>query len=352
MSMEFTAAQYYRPLIGSVSAGANPDQGDPYVLAAPEGSQTEFGYYLYHTDHVYADARAVDAYGSDDLRTFKYLGKVLLSNQCYNWAPCVTFNGQEYVMHYSRSTPGQPNCDIGHKLRIATAQQPEGPFVDKGELALPADVEFSIDADVYELPDGKPYLAYCYEIWDEEPAGVGLAEVPLTEDLARPAGVPKALARPQYESQLYEANRSMPWKTGKRDWAAGETVDWYCMEAPVGGITSPGGKKVYLYSCGNWQNDSYAIGALVENEQGELVDLAGENHFVLSSNATAGISAIGHPSLLAGDVLLAHGRFGSDTNRKAFLAPLAWDAHDRPYCPLLNDEVQTKSAKASPQQPE
>src|SRR5688572_10111994 len=138
---------FFRPILPEVE-GAD-DQGDPYVLIVPNSCDTPFRYYAYHTDNSYDEKSAFDVYGSDDLMQFSHVGNALgTTGPAYRWAPCVRWNGEQFVMFYSQSTPGQPNADVGHRIRRAVAPSPVGPFFAVGDVVLPDHIEFSIDADV------------------------------------------------------------------------------------------------------------------------------------------------------------------------------------------------------------
>ena len=106
--------------------------------------------------------------------------------------------------------------------------------------------------------------------------------------------------------------------------------------APVGGLVSPRGKRVYLYSGGCFYG-FYAAGALVEEETGELRDVTdGEHDSVLGPRPDDGFYAPGHCSWLR----LADGRelppattpasAPPDAKRQMALAPLRWTADGRP----------------------
>ena len=61
---------------------------------------------------------------------------------------------------------------------------------------------------------------------------------------------PALLARPSEPWHLYDTARRMPWKDIPGvDWRS-ETVQWSTIEAPVGGLVSPGGRRTWLYSGG------------------------------------------------------------------------------------------------------
>jgi hypothetical protein len=331
---------FYKPIIPDPAPDAT-DQGDPYLLTVPRSSASSFSYYLYHTD-VSPEGDRIAVYGSHDLRQFEYLGKALQADapMSQHWAPCVVYDAStsRFIMFYSRSTPHQPDADIGHRLRRAVADRPEGPFIDQGEIPLELETDFAIDADVYQKYDQESgrlehRLAYVVEFWNEPRVGVGIVEVKLSSDLARPVSAPRVLVKPSLDVQMYERDRSMPWQVGKRDWAAGETVDWHCIEAPIGGLVSPAGSPYYLNSFGSYKDDTYAVGAIREEADGSLTDLATQGHAVLRSGMLPGISSAGHPSLVTPNLLVSHGRFSPDGERQAFFVPLLWDGDDRPFCP-------------------
>lgn len=338
---------FYEPIIAP-GPGDVVDQGDPYLFEAPESAATAYPYYLYHTDCSHSGDR-IPVYGSSDLRRFDPLGRALRTDvsMSEHWAPCVVHNASTglYTMFYSRSRPDQPNPDIGQRLRRAVAETPEGPFVDQGEFPLELETDFAIDADVYEKVDrltGTPahFLAYVVEFWNEERVGVGIVEVELSRDFSRPVTAPRVLVKPSLDVQIYERNRSMPWQVGRRDWAGGETVDWHCIEAPIGGLVSPAGESYYLDSYGSYKDHTYAVGAVREEADGSRTDLAAEGHAVLNSGMLPGIESAGHPSLVTPNLLVSHGRFTSGGARQAFYAPLLWDDLGRPYCPNKEQLVQ------------
>jgi hypothetical protein len=331
---------FYEPLVPDPAADV-ADQGDPYLLTVPDPSTTAYPYYLFHTD-VSHEGDRVPVYGSPDLRRFEYVGKALATDvpMSEHWAPCVAYDPgtRLYNMFYSRSRPGQPNPDIGQVLRRAVSDRPEGPYEDQGEYPLELESDFAIDADVHARQDRRTgatayHLAYVVEFWHEERVGVGVVEVEMGPGFSRPLTAPRIVVKPTLDVQMYERNRSMPWRVGMRDWAAGETVDWHCIEAPIGGLVSPGGRPYYLTSYGSYKDDTYAVGALRGEPDGSWTDLAAEGHAVLRSGMLPGIVSAGHPSLVTPNLLVSHGRFSPRGERRAFYVPLLWDEQDRPYCP-------------------
>lgn len=314
------------------------DQGDPYALALPAEAGAPFRYVVYCTGEDPVAGRAFPVYGSRDLRTWQRLGDSLIADQeAAHWAPCVRYIPElprPYVMLYSRSVGLGEETHVGHELRRADSERPAGPFTDTGPLEMPA-YDFAIDADVYRSPDGQLMLAFAVDFIEDEPYGTGLVEATISEDLRRLTSAPRLLARPQSDWHVYDPARTMPWKQiAGVDWTT-QTVRWHTMEAPVGGLVSPTGRRVYLYSGGSFAN-FYAVGALIE-EHGHLHDVTREERgFVLRPDPERGFFAPGHCSWLRADdgaeYLVFHARFGSlGAKRQMALARLEWDADGLPH---------------------
>ena len=338
----------YRPLYPE-----DADQGDPYLLAVPEGVSATYRFYVYVTRDETSDGSggqpspdAFPVYASDDLVTWRSLGHTLRGDgtpRAY-WAPCVRYVAglaRPYVMLYSRSIGIGEQAHIGHAIRRADSLRPEGPFVDSGEVLTP-DTDFAIDADVYSAPDGSLRLAYATDFVESAPLGTGIVEVEVSADLTHVLTRPVILARPSEPWHLYDAARRMPWKEiAGVDWRT-DTVEWNTIEAPVGGLINPEGRRVYLYSGGCYFG-FYAVGALVEDDAGRLVNVTREGrNFVLRADPDHGFHAPGHCAWFrtpdGRDYLLTHGRYGSPSARRnATIVELQWDAQGLPYCPLVPD---------------
>ena len=323
---------YYRPLLPE-----DRDQGDPFIFASPSTSSTAFRYYVYTTGEDPAEGMAFPVYGSDDLLSWKALGASLRTGTASShWAPCVHYVAglvAPYVMLYSRAVGVGEEGHVGHAIRRAVSARPEGPFVDSGHVLTPS-LDFAIDPDVYRGSDGSLRVAFAMDFVEDEPYGTGIVEAGISDDLTTLTGPPRVLARPRHDWHLYDAARVMPWKTIPGvDWATGR-VRWHTVEAPVGGLVSPAGRQVYLYSGGCFFG-FYAVGALVADASGVLHDITdGVTDFVIGPQPEIGFYAPGHCSLLHGpdgaDYLVLHARFGSPTARRQMcLAPLTWDG-ERP----------------------
>ena len=330
-----TMAPRYRPLLPEAR-----DQGDPYALVPPPDAGARFRCYVYTTGEEPAAGAAFPVYGSDDLIAWHAIGESLaVGEPTAHWAPCVVYRpdldpARPYVMLYSRAVGVGEQAHVGHAIRRAVAAQPEGPFEDTGHVLTP-ELDFAIDPDVYRAPDGSLRLAFAMDFVDDEPYGTGIVEADLAEDLTHVIGEPRVLARPRHPWHVYEAERVMPWKAIPGvDWSdPARTVRWHTVEAPVGGLRSPTGDPVYLYSGGCFWG-FYAVGALVERH-GILEDVTdGERNFVIQPDPQRGFYGPGHCSLLrmdGRDFLLLHARFGAPhAKRQMCLAPVGWTAEGLP----------------------
>ena len=169
----------------------------------------------------------------------------------------------------------------------------------------------------------------------DEPYGTGIVEADIAADLTTLTSAPRVLARPAHDWHLFEPARVMPWKAIPGvDWAR-QTVRWHTVEAPVGGLVSPAGHPVYLYSGGCFYR-FYAVGAVIEAAPGRPRDVSEDAPtFVVGPWPERGFFAPGHCSWLptdAGeDYLLLHARFGSpQAKRQMCLARLRWTEDGRP----------------------
>jgi GH43 family beta-xylosidase len=317
------------------------DQGDPFALAVPADAGARFRYYVYVTGPDPTGGQAFPVYGSNDLAHWERLRFALQAEVVTShWAPCVHYVPglpRPFVMLYSRAVGTGELGHVGHAIRRADAQQPEGPFIDSAEV-LTAGLDFAIDADVYRLPDGTLKMAFAMDFVDDEPYGTGIVEVGIDEELREVRGSRRILARPSYDWHVYVPARVMPWKEIPGvDWSH-ETVRWHTVEAPVGGLISPEGNPVYLYSGGCFFG-FYAVGAVIDDGR-SLNDVSdGKRNFVVRPQPERGIFGPGHCSWLrtheGDDYLMLHARFGSaDAPRKMCLVPLLWTADGFPTTEL------------------
>lgn len=160
------------------------------------------------------------------------------------WAPEVAERDGTFYLYYSSAPIG---VDELHRLRVAVAPDPLGPFEDRGPV-LPDAVGFSIDAHPFCDPrDGAWYLYFARDYFEER-TGTGLAVVRLAPDLLTAAGPPREILRPHADWQVYERDRQLYGKS----WAA-----WHTVEGPC--VVERDGRYFCFYSGGNWQTHGYGV---------------------------------------------------------------------------------------------
>jgi hypothetical protein len=217
--------------------------------------------------------------------------------------------------------------DVGHKIYRADALAPEGPYVKSGHV-LTEDLPFAIDADVW-VQDGKTMLAIAMDWLDGATTGArigtGLAVAEVSADLTTLQSPWRELGRAQHDWQVYQQSRLVPFKTIDGVDTKTTPVKWHCMEGASGGLKSPSGKDVVLYSGGCYFG-FYAVGAIIDGQ-----DVAGDGKtFTLHLDEAAKVYAPGHCSTTTGpdgrSYIVFHARFGSeDAPRQMALAPIEWD---------------------------
>ncbi len=221
------------------------DFADPFVL------KTSKGYYAYGT--ASADFRRFPVLKSPDLVQWQRLGGALdpLTDPpgIAYWAPEVAEHQNHYFLFYSASTT---LTDDSHRLRVAVATDPIGPFRDTGKALMP-DLGFSIDASPFHDPrSGKWYLFFAMDFEHEEPYGTGLAVVELAGDLLSITSEPKAVLRAQGDWQIYERDRNYKGKLWSK---------WYCVEGPH--CLFHQGRYYLFFSGGAWYGNDYGVGYAV-----------------------------------------------------------------------------------------
>ncbi len=169
------------------------------------------------------------------------------------WAPEIAFRDGTFYLYYS---VGGLN-HVGHQLRVATSDRPEGPYRDTGEPLLdPSTAPFAIDAHPFQDAKGDWHLYYARDLLDGERPGTSLVVAPLDDPLRIPTDY-HLVARAAHDWQLYERNRAMP--------QYGETLfQWHTLEGPF--VAPHEGRLFLFYSGGNFGNDSYGVDYLVADE--------------------------------------------------------------------------------------
>ncbi|HEY7088728.1 MAG TPA: family 43 glycosylhydrolase, partial [Tepidisphaeraceae bacterium] len=190
---------------------------DPFVL------RTGGMYWAYGTGGrpLEPDGRAFPLLRSPNLVDWQPMGGALepVQGATAYWAPEVAEEAGRFYLYYSMATEAG---DEHHRLRVATADSPGGPFVDSGKLLMP-DQGFSIDPNPFRDPKtGQWYLFFATDYIEDEPHGTGVAVVKM-KDMLTAEGPAKMVTRATQDWQIYERGRMHLGRT----WEA-----WYTVEGP------------------------------------------------------------------------------------------------------------------------
>lgn len=127
---------------------------DPTVIRAADGN-----FYLYATE----DIRNIPILKSSNLVDWTVIGTAFTDDTRPDfepdgglWAPDINRINGKYVLYYSMSVwGGERTCGIG----VAVADQPEGPFTDKGKMFRSNGIGVQNSIDPFYIEDGgKKYL--------------------------------------------------------------------------------------------------------------------------------------------------------------------------------------------------
>lgn len=282
-------------------------------------------YYAYGT--VPLGELTIPVLHSQDLVNWRPLGAALtLNDDAFEalWAPEVAHDAGTFYMYYSAG--GQEG--ERHRIRVATAGDPAGPFEDSGAVLTP-DEPFSIDAHPFRAEDGQWYLYYCRDFL--EPDGEGRVGTGIVVDrlvgMTRLAGERETVVRPHADWQLYER---------EREWY-GRVWDWYTVEGPF--VREHDGRYYCFYSGGAWREPNYGVSYVVaEDPMGPFISRTGSSHGPDILRTVPGrIIGPGHASVTRGpddlhDYIVYHAWDPDHTKRLMRLDRLDWNA-DGPSSP-------------------
>ncbi len=289
---------------------------DPFVLRV--GKE----YFAYGTAPADKQGREFPILRSRDLVTWTYARHAIEPTahmRGYSfWAPEVAQNGSKFYLYYSGAPLGK---DEEHRLRVAVANDPAGPFVDSGKELLP-DQGFSIDASPFRDPkSGKWFLFFATDYIEDAPHGTGLAVVPLKDDMLTVAGEPTLVVRGSCDWQVYERNRNYKGKV----WEA-----WHCVEGPF--VLFHNDKYYCLYSGGAWHTANYGVGfAIADNPMGPWTDEFAMHGPTVLKGIPERVIGPGHNSVVMGPddrtlYCVYHAWDSSRTARRMCIDPLHFTA--------------------------
>ncbi len=284
---------------------------DPFVL------RHEGVYYAYGTGPRADDGRVFPVLRSPDLVHWEAQGGALepLSETARRdyWAPEVAARGGRFYLYYS---VGGGADDSGHRLRVAVADHPAGPFRDSGNLLLPNEA-FTIDAHPFHDPkDGAWYLFFAKDFFDER-VGTALAVVRLADDMTHTVGEPVPVLRASHDWQIFERNRTI---YGKQ-WDA-----WHTVEGAF--VVAHEGRYYCLYSGGRYENETYGVGVAVSDSiLGPYVEP--EHGPVVLTSVPGHVLGPGHNSVVLGPdgatpFIVYHAWDIVMTARRLCIDPLHW----------------------------
>lgn len=293
---------------------------DPFVL------EWKGRYYAYGTGsrrgQARTDGRVFPLLQSDDLVRWHQSGGAmtpLADPGLHYWAPEVAERDGTFYLYYSAGGSDGEN----HRLRVARAASPVGPFSDCGLLVIPEE-PFSIDAHPFKDPaDGRWYLFFCKDFFDGR-AGTGVACVELADDMVSAASPVNTVLRASADWQIFARNR----RWYDRDWPA-----WHTVEGPF--VVQHDGRYYCFYSGGNWETAQYGVGyAVAEHPLGPYRDeWNADGPSVLKGTLDA--VGPGHNSTARApdgrEMLVYHAWDRQHTARRMCLDPLEWTA-DGPRC--------------------
>jgi beta-xylosidase len=295
-------------------------------------------YYAYGTGPTPAGGRHFPLLRSVDLAHWEYIGAALeppagVPAGAAYWAPAVAARDGSFFLYYSAAPPGD---DTLHRLRVATAAHPAGPFVDTGRPLLPESAGFAIDADPFRDPkDGRWYLFFATDYLEGDRPGTGLAVAPLADDMVTLAAELVPALRPSADWHIYERDRPLYGRT----WDAWHTVEGPCV------LAGPDGRYYCLYSGGAWATPGYGVSfAVADHPLGPWRE-GGHGPVVLRGDPSRGVIGPGHNSVVLGPdgvtpFIVYHAWDSAATARRMCIDPLLWTP-DGPRCDGPSAGVRT-----------
>lgn len=304
---------------------------DPFVMRVPN-EQTGDGlwFYAYGTGATEAEGRAGIAgtprafpvLRSRDLAAWEYVGGALellpdMPGATY-WAPEVAYRDGTYYMYYSAGVGNSTGAaHEQHRLRVARAENPAGPFRDCGTYLFP-DLPFSIDAHPFCDPaDGQWYLFFAQDYFDGR-VGTGTAVVRLADDMIHTSGEIVPAIRASNDWQIHARDRSNYGKI----WDA-----WHTVEGAF--VVLRDGLYYCFYSGGAWTGPDYGVGyGVAEHPLGPWRDGAAAGASVLTG-VPGKVLGPGHNSVVLGadgatQYVCYHAWDVARTARRLCIDPLAW----------------------------
>jgi len=289
----------------------------PEIMADPFVLRHEGRYYAYGTAPAGPGGGRFPVLVSNDLVDWHRAGYAMAAPGADEfWAPEVAHADGRFWLYYSRGD----RQGHGHRLRVAVADHPAGPFSDCDTLLVP-DQPFSIDAHPFRDHDGQWYLYYCVdflELEDEHRIGTGIV-VDRMLAMDRLAGQPRTVARPHADWQLFKKGRAM----------YDAVYDWHTVEGAS--VLVHGGRYYCFYSGGAWEQQNYGVSWVVaEHPLGPFTRPEGSEHALLMRTRPGNVIGPGHNSFTTSpdgsqDWIVYHAWDPAMTGRRMCIDRLTWD---------------------------
>lgn len=232
------------------------------------------------------------------------------------WGPEVVEVDGTFYLYYSLGRE-----DREHRLRVATATTPRGPFRDAGVVLTPHEL-FAIDPNPFRDDDGQWYLYYAHDVLEGDRVGTTIA-VDRLVSMTELAGEPRTILRATADWQLFLPRRPM----------YGGVYDWYTLEGPF--VLKRRGRYYCIYSGGRWEEDRYGVSyAVADSPLGPWT----EPHSAptLLQTVPGRVIGPGHASVVTGrdgrDWLAYHAWNTAGTHRALCIDRLEW-TDDGPMSP-------------------
>ncbi len=239
------------------------------------------------------------------------------------WAPEVAYSEGTFYLYYSVG-----HEDKDHQLRVATSNDPLGPYQDVGEPLLdPKSCPFAIDPHPFRDDDGQWYLFYARDFLDTEGgvrAGTALM-VDRLEGMTKLAGEGRVVLRARCDWQRFLVNRPM----------YGGIYDWHTLEGPC--VRKYADRYYCFYSGGRWETDSYGVDyGVADNVMGPYSDAGNEAGPRVLRSLPGYVLGPGHNSIVLGpdgqtDYIVYHAWDINMEARRMCLDKLIWTP-DGPRC--------------------
>jgi beta-xylosidase len=280
---------------------------DPFVMRVDDR------YFAYGTNDADRSGKAFEILESRDLVHWRSIGRALDAvdglDARDHWAPEVAQRDGLFYMYFSAGVE-----DREHRIRLAVAQRPEGPFVYEGVVLTP-DEPFAIDANPFRDDDGQWYLYYAHDELEGERVGTSLA-VDRLVDMTWLAGESRTVVQATADWQIFKRGRQM----------YGQTYDWHTVEGAH--VLKRLGRYWCLYSGGAWNGPTYGVSwAVADSPMGPFVAAPGDGPALLRTRPGT-VLGPGHNSVIttpAGDdYIVYHAWDPAHTARQMYIDRLEW----------------------------